>query len=194
MDYETKPLTREDIRRLAPIFREIFGVVNEGPFPVLEALEKVPFIFPDCDFSIVENNMLPTTTPARCKPNEKGGFVIEIRDEIYRGAYEKRIGAYLGHICHEIAHIFLFNIGYVPEYNRSLKNKKIEPFRSVEWQAKALTGEVMIPYEETKGLSWRTIMDDYHVSKSAAKYRIMLDNGYILWANGDVKRNYNIDD
>ena len=38
MDYETKALFRNDIRRLAPIFREIFGVKKEGPFPVLQAL------------------------------------------------------------------------------------------------------------------------------------------------------------
>lgn len=190
MDYETKALFRNDIRRLAPIFREIFGVKKEGPFPVLQALEKVPLVFEDCDYEIVENDILPITTPARCKPNDKGGFTIEIRNEIYKGAYEKRIGAYLDHICHEMSHIFLFKIGYVPLYNRSLEDKKIESFKSVEWQAKALTGEVMIPYEESDGMSWEEIMDKFHVSKSAARYRVMLDNGYILCSDGSVKRNY----
>ena len=192
MDYETKELSRNDIRKLAPIFREIFGVEMEGPFPVLQALEKIRFVFDNCDFEIVEDDKLSVTTPARCKPNDMGGFTIEIRNEIYKGAYEKCIGAYLDHICHEMAHVFLFKIGYVPLYNRSLEDREIEPFRSVEWQAKALTGEVMIPYEESKGMSWREIMNTYHVSPSAAKYRIMLDNGYLFGPNGIVKRNYNI--
>ena len=89
MDYETKALFRNDIRRLAPIFREIFGVKKEGPFPVLQALEKVPLVFEDCDYEIVENDILPITTPARCKPNDKGGFTIEIRNEIYKGEKNK---------------------------------------------------------------------------------------------------------
>lgn len=190
MDYETKPLLRDDIRKLASILREIFGVEKEGSFPVLQALEKISLIFEDCGYEIVENNILPVTKPARCKPNDRGGFTIEIRHEIYKGAYERRIGAYLDHICHEISHIFLFKIGYVPLYNRSLEDKKIEPFRSVEWQAKALTGEVMIPYDESIGMTWEEIMDTYHVSKGAAKYRIMLDNGYILCSDGSVKCNF----
>lgn len=192
MDYETKALCREDIRRLSPIFREIFGIKKDGEFPVLNALEKIALVFDDCDYEIVEDDALPVVTPARCKPNDKGGFTIEIRNEIYKGAFEKRIGAYRDHICHEISHIFLFKIGYVPEYNRSLGDYEVEPYKSVEWQAKALTGEVMIPYEESAGMTWEEIMEKYHVSKSAAKYRIMLDNGLILSANGKIKRNYNI--
>ena len=172
MDYITKSTTRNDIRRFASIFRKLFGEKDKGRFPVLDALEKVPDVFPNCDWCIVDDNEMPATIPAKCKNNDKGGFTIQIRNEIYKGAFEKHIGAYIGHICHEICHIFLFKIGFVPEYNRSFKNEVIEPYRSVEWQAKALTGEVMMPYEETQGMGRKELMDKYHVSKAAAEYRI----------------------
>ena len=175
MDYMTKPLSRSDIRKLAPIFRRTFRESERGVFNVLEALEKLPDIFPKCDFIIVEDKDLPVTNPARCKPNEKGGFTIEIRNEIYCGAFERKVGAYMDHICHELSHVFLFNIGYVPEFNRSLQKEKVKQCMSVEWQAMALTGETMIPYAETTGMGVEEIMRVYHVSKAAAKYRIKLD-------------------
>jgi hypothetical protein len=36
----------------------------------------------------------------------------------------------------------------------------------------ALAGEVMMPYEATKGMSVHELMDTYGVSKSAAKKRL----------------------
>jgi hypothetical protein len=42
---------------------------------------------------------------------------------------------------------------------------------SVEWQVKALTGEIAMPYEETKEMSVPEIMKKYNVSKGFAKKR-----------------------
>ncbi len=108
---------------------------------------------------------------ARCIPNDQGGFTIEIKESIYVGAYEKQIGAFLGFICHEICHIFLFRIGFTPIFERSFENNELPAYCSVEWQAKALCAEVMIPYEETKGMSVSSIENTYHVSKAFAKNR-----------------------
>ena len=36
----------------------------------------------------------------------------------------------------------------------------------------ALAGEIMMPYEETKGLSIKELMQNYGVSEAAAKKRI----------------------
>ena len=45
MDYETKPTSRNDLRRYSAYFRKLFDVPETGPFPVLEALDKVNDVF-----------------------------------------------------------------------------------------------------------------------------------------------------
>ena len=104
-----------------------------------------------------------------------GGFTIEIKESIYNGAYKKQIGAFLGFICHEICHVFLFNIGFTPVYERSFADKEIPAYCSVEWQAKALCAEVMIPYNESRGMGTKAITDYYHVSRAFAENRNKLE-------------------
>lgn len=171
MDYRTKPTSRNDLRRYAKLFRKIFGVSQAGPFPVLEVLDRLPDIFPGCNFLIVEDSDLPPKTMAQCSPNENGGFTIEIKNSVYVGAFEKQIGAFLGFICHEICHVFLFAIGFTPIYARSFDDSEIPAYCSVEWQAKALCAEVMIPFDDSEGLSPKAIVDKYHVSQAFAKNR-----------------------
>ena len=114
---------------------------------------------------------MPPQTMARCIPNDLGGFTIEIKETVYDGAYEKQIGAFLGFICHEICHIFLFYIGFRPVFERGFENNELPAYCSVEWQAKALCAEVMIPFEESQGMSVTLIENIYHVSKAFAKNR-----------------------
>jgi len=137
----------------------------------LEALDKVSDIFENCNYIIVPDKKLPPKTMAQCIQNDMDGFTIEIKESVYVGAYEKRIGAFLGFICHEICHIFLFAIGFTPIYARSVENNVIPPYRSVEWQAKALCAEVMIPFEESKGMKEEEIIRKYMVSKAFAQNR-----------------------
>lgn len=175
MDYETKPTSRRDLRRFAAYVRELLDVPARGPFPVLDALEKLPDIFAGSNFQIVEDKKLPPQTMAQCTPNDNGGFTIEIKESVYVGAYEKQIGAFLGFICHEICHIFLFEIGFTPVYARSFADGEVPAYCSVEWQAKALCAEVMLPYEETRGKKPKELVDTYHVSQAFAKNRWKLE-------------------
>lgn len=172
MDYETKPTSRKDIRRFAPIMREVFNIPPTGRFPVLEVLDKIPDVFNGSNYVIVEDHELPPRTMAQCTPNDAGGFTIEIKKSVYMGAYKKHIGAFLGFICHEICHLFLFYIGFVPIYARSFEDGTLPAYRSVEWQAKALCGEVMIPFSESHGMTAVEIQQTYQVSGEFAKYRI----------------------
>ena len=174
MDYRTKPVSRKHLRVYAQVLRKLFDVPQDGPFPVLTALERVSDYFDGCCFLVVKDKNLPKQTPARCIPNDNGGFTIEIKQSVYDGAFERHIGAYLGFICHEICHIFLFSIGYRPLYERSFANNTLPAYCSVEWQAKALSGEVMIPYHESRGMGLNEIMETYHVSQGFAKTRISL--------------------
>lgn len=172
MDYITKPIGREKLRLLAELFRTIFKSDVSGRFDVLRALEILPDIFPGCSYQIIDDVLLPDNVPARCSLDENGNFIIEIKNGVYIGAYQKDIGAYRGFICHEICHVFLYKIGYTPIFNRQFGNNVIPPYRSVEWQTKALCGEVMMPYNETKDLSKEEIMDIYGVSKGFAEKRL----------------------
>lgn len=102
------------MRTLAVFFRHIFGVNDGEKFPVLWALEQVGNIFEGTIVAIVEDEELPSNVPARCYPDEYGNFTIEIKNSVYLGAKDKKIGAYCGFICHEMCHVFLYKIGYTP--------------------------------------------------------------------------------
>lgn len=172
MDYITKPTSREKLRSLSKIFRIIFKSDLTGKFDVLSAFEKLPDIFRGTVCRITDDNELPTNIPARCFPDENGNFTIEVKNSVYKGAYEKDIGAYRGFICHEICHVFLFKIGFTPVFNRQFGNNEVAPYCSVEWQTKALCGEVMMPYEETRKMSETEIVNKYGVSKGFAQKRL----------------------
>lgn len=174
MDYKTKATSRGDLRRYSQIIRKLFDIPLTGPFPVLEVLERLEDVFKNCNYIVVEDRQLPTKTMARCIQNDQGGYTIEIKQSVYDGAYSKKIGAFLGFICHEICHIFLLKIGYTPVYERSFDDYSLPAFCSVEWQAKALCAEVMIPFEESKGMSQEAIFKRYHCSKAFAKKRTKL--------------------
>ena len=172
MDYITKSVNREELRNYAKIFRYLFGINDDTlSFPVIEALERIPDVFEGTSVVIVEDDELPINIPARCYPDEVGNFTIEIKNSVYMGAYAKKIGAYLVHICHEMCHVFQYKIGYTPIMERSFNNNELPAYVSVEWQAKALCGEVMMPYEATKNMSTEEIVNKYGVSKSSAQYR-----------------------
>ncbi len=171
MDYLTKPTSRKALRQMAPFVRRIFGVDPTSEFPVLDALERLPDVFPGSRADILPDKKLPPGIPARCKPDDDGNFVIEIKESVYDGAYSKHIGAYRGFIMHEICHIFLYKVGFTPVYTRSFENNEIPAYCSVEWQTKALCGEVMMPYEATIGMDTYAIMERYGVSKGFAESR-----------------------
>ena len=171
MDYETKPVSRSDLRKYASILRMVFHVPDTGPFPILELLDKIPDVFEGSNYVIVEDKELSPNTMAQCTPNDTGGFTIEIKQSVYEGAYKHHTGALLGFICHELCHVFLFNIGYTPIYARRFEEGVLPAYRSVEWQAKALCGEVMIPYEESRGMKLKAIQEIYQVSEGFAKFR-----------------------
>lgn len=177
MDYRTKPISRKDLRKLSKIIRKIFKCKNKYFFDVIKAFELLPMYFSSVTTEIVldddpELNDVPATTV----PDMNGNYCIKIKESIYEGAYYKKIGGYRNHIMHEICHVILFIIGFTPYFDRTYKNNELKPFESIEWQAKALAGEVLIPYEKTINMSEKQIMHRCKVSKEAAKMRLKLKN------------------
>lgn len=172
MDYATRPTSRAEVRLYATAFRKAFGLPFTGPVDPLSLLDKVSEAYGNVDYEIVEESELPKNVPARCVPLEQGGFMIQISEIVFEGAYERNTGGYRAHILHEIMHPFADEMGFKPIMNRVFKNRKIPPYMSLEWVVKAMTGEVMMPYEETKGLNERELMEKYGVSWEAAHHRL----------------------
>ena len=56
MDYLTKPTSREVLRELAILFRQVFGLSKTEKFPVLAILDKMSSFFPDVSYAIVEDS------------------------------------------------------------------------------------------------------------------------------------------
>ncbi|WP_176755081.1 ImmA/IrrE family metallo-endopeptidase [Eubacterium ruminantium] len=164
-------MSRKTARMLAGILRKIFEVDPGGAFPILDVLEKIPDKFENSNYEVVDDDKLDINNPARCFQNAAGGFTIQIKESVYDGAYRYYTGAYRDHITHELCHVFLFSIGYTPVMDRSFNDNELKAYESVEWQAKAVCGEVMMPYEETKGMIPYEIMAKYGVSSAQAKYR-----------------------
>jgi hypothetical protein len=176
MDYITKATSRATLRQFSKIVRAVFGCKSDNePFPVLQALERLPDVVDGTNYEIVKDNVLPANVFAQCYPKPTGGFVIQIKETVYNGACYDENYAFLCFICHEICHILLFCIGFTPISTRAFGDMEIEPYRSVEWQAKALTGEVMIPYEASTGMKSKEIVAKYHVTKQSADYRVKQD-------------------
>ena len=174
MDYMTKSTTRIDLRSLAVLFRSLFDIPQNGPFPVLEILDKLPDVelFKGTTVLIVDDNKLLPGIPAQCTPITDESFLIEIKQSVYDGAYHHNIGAYRAHILHEICHIFLYKVGFKPILTRQFADNELPAYCSVEWQAKALCGEILMPYKETENMSGKDIQTKYMVSPSAAKERM----------------------
>lgn len=171
MDYKTRGTSIKQLRTFARYFRELFDVPQTGALPVLEILDKMPDVFENCYYEVVDDHSLSPTTMAECTPNEDGGFKIEIKESVYNSAFENNNGACRGFITHELCHVFLFKIGYTPLFECSYGIGELPAYCSIEWQAKALCGEVMIPYKESEGMTQRQIIETYQVSKAFAKMR-----------------------
>ncbi len=172
MDYKTKPTNRSELRLFAKLFRTICGVSMDEPIAPVALLDRLPELegFEDVRYEIVYNDILPGNVPAQCEKTEDG-YLIQIKESVYNGAYEKRTGGHRMHIIHEIMHPFADKLGFKPIFSRQL-TKETPPYRRLEWVVMALAGEVMMPYESTKGMGMEGIMEKYGVSKSAAKKRL----------------------
>ena len=171
MDYETKPTCRKDLRLYAKLFRSICGLNSEEPVDPVRLLDQLRDLegFGDVRYDVVYNNNLPGNVPAQCIKDDNG-YLIEIKESVYVGAYEKNIGGHRMHIMHEIMHVFADKIGFQPIFSRKL-TKDTPSYCRLEWIVKALAGEVMMPYEVTRNMTVTELISTYGVSKLAAEKR-----------------------
>ena len=172
MDYETKPAQRKELRLYAKLFRSICGLNSDEPVDPVSLLDRLRDMegFGDVRYEVLYNNNLPGNVPAQCTKDEDG-YLIQIKDSVYTGAYEKKIGGHRMHIMHEIMHVFADKIGFQPIFTRKL-TKETPCYCKLEWIVMALAGEVMMPYEATKNMNVTELIKNYGVSKAAAEKRL----------------------
>jgi len=176
MDFRTKPTSREELRKIARIIRKVFKCKNKYYFDVVMAFESMHKIFPSVTTEIVpddEEGM--ERVPATTIPDMKGFYHIKVKESVYEGAYFRKIGGYRTHILHEMCHTILFILGFTPYLDRSFKNSELPGYESIEWQAKALAGEMLVPYEETRDKTAEQIKSLCKVSLDCAAKRVSLD-------------------
>ena len=135
-------------------------------------LDRLPELegFEDVRYEIVYNNELPGNVPAQCTYDEDG-YLIQIKESVYVGAYENKTGGHRMHIIHEIMHVFADKLGFKPIFSRQL-TKEVPAYRRLEWVVMALAGEVMMPYDATQGMTVKELKEAYGVSDAAAKKRL----------------------
>ncbi len=145
MDFRTDPINRERIRIIAEIVRTSYGVKEYEPFDVLGFLELTTY-FDDVTVEIVENGDYRVRGIPATIQEGNGEYTIIIKESVYDAAYNNNGGCRM-HIMHEISHYLLFRLGFKPYHDRAYKNYELRPYESIEWHAKALAGEILIPYE-----------------------------------------------
>ena len=172
MDFETKATSRKELRLYAILFRTLLGYSLDEPIDPISLLDKLPEIdgFGDVRYEVVYNNELPKAVPAQCIRTDYG-YLIQIKESVYKGAYEKRTGGHRMHIMHEIMHAYADKLGFKPILTRRLTSD-VPCYKRLEWITKALAGEVMMPYETTQGMGEKELMTIYGVSKAAAQKRM----------------------
>ena len=180
MDYESRlSLSRIQVREISKFARRMLKI-KTVKFPVLKALEKLIDKFPNnLYYRILPDDEFETNVMAELVPEGNDVYCIKIRETVY----EKAVNgdrASLGFICHEMCHfilIHIFDAGPVMylnksglAYARSFKDKELPRYKSMEWQAMALCGEIMIPYEKCKDYSFKQIVSRTYSSDEQTKY------------------------
>ena len=180
MDYESRlSLSRMQIREISKFVRRLLKI-KTVKFPVLKALQKLIDKFSNnLYYCVLSDDEFETNVMAEIVPEGNDVYCIKIRETVY----EKAVNgdrASLGYICHEMCHFILIHIfdagpvlykgenGLV--YARSLKDNELPRYKSMEWQAMALCGEIMIPYEKCKNYTFKQIVSRTYSSNEQTKY------------------------
>ena len=109
MDYRTKPISRDKIRKISNAVRILYGCKNKYFFDAVKALEMTPYYFPNISFEILSDcNPILNGIPATTISDFKGNYSIKVKESVYEKAYYEKNGGCRMHIMHEISHCLLF--------------------------------------------------------------------------------------
>jgi Zn-dependent peptidase ImmA (M78 family) len=173
MNYIAEPMKRVELRTIARFIREKAGYKHKLHFPIMLFLEHhMPLLFKGFHYEIVPKSYFP---PAIHAETDVENHVIRIREDVYLGAINEE-GRDRMTIAHEIAHYILIVVNGIKLY-RTFSNAPLEAFRDPEWQAKALAGEIMCPYDLVRNMPAYQIQEKCGVSEQAAGYTAKICGG-----------------
>lgn len=167
-----EPIQRSRLRELATKLRELSGNSDTLYFPIVKFTEhKMPFWFNGFHLEIMPKSYFPPDIHGETSIDER---VIRIREDVYHGAI-RGMGRDRMTLAHEVGHYILLVAKGLKLY-RSFEGVQIEAYRDPEWQAKALAGELLCPFNLIKGMATPQIALACGVSDEAAQYHFNLRN------------------
>ncbi|MCL2703245.1 MAG: ImmA/IrrE family metallo-endopeptidase [Defluviitaleaceae bacterium] len=173
MTYIAEPLTRKQLRQLAFQIRQLIGFENKPRFPVIVFLENImPMIFPGFYYEIATESELGASKHGDTDVANK---CIRIREDVYIGALEGN-GRDRMTVAHEIAHYILLVVCGI-KFARTFAGYSVPTYQDPEWQAKALSGELMCAAHLIVKMSPQSIVDECGVSDEAAVYQLKKARG-----------------
>lgn len=159
------PCSRRDLRAIAEGMHQALRYDGTSPFPILKVVELVlPKLITDFEFR-VESKYEMGDDHGRTYPDK---HLICIREDVYERAC-KGYGRDRFTIGHELSHQLLHEGIDVALARTNLPHAAYE---DSEWQANALSGELLMPYKKIRGLTVSQIVNTYQVSPSAAETQL----------------------
>lgn len=161
------PLSRMDIRHCALEFRKMFGADKTMYFPIVKVMEimnDMPEFFTDWNMEIISQS-------------EMGNFhgltlpdgTVKIREDVYIRA-AKGAGMDRDTMAHELGHWLLHRNN---KAHARIGSGTIPIYCSPEWQAKAFSGELLVPaHLVSQDMTADYIKESCGVSYSSAKYQL----------------------
>lgn len=167
IDYETRPVSRKLIRKFSKIIRNDLKIKN-NKISIDEIMDKV-YLKYGVTFSYEEANEFDDGVV--CYLDFEGEEpCVHIRNDVYENA-SRGDRKSIGFIIHEICHFYLIKIfKYQPVNLVPFPSRFLPNYKSMEWQAKALCGEVMIPFDQFKDKTIEEILEKTSSSYLQASY------------------------
>lgn len=159
------PCSRRDLRTLAANIHEALHYDGISPFPVVEMVELVlPKLVAGFEFQVIPKAEMGDEH-GRTYPDK---HLMYIREDVYEGAC-RGCGRDRFTIGHELSHQLLHEDVDITLARSDLRHKTYE---DSEWQANALSGELLMPFKKIRRLTINQIVSTYQVSLSAAQTQL----------------------
>lgn len=181
MYFACSPINYKQLINYAYNIRKIFHVENEYEFPIVKIVELISSSFNDenegFELEVVEDD-----DPVFSKENKEVAKydyinnIMYVSLTTYNGACDG-IGMHKFSLTHEFSHYVLFKLtGREP----ILTNVKPSAFKDPEWQANALSGLLLVPYELTYNMDDEEIVKKCNVSPECAAMQLYKRKKYPL--------------
>lgn len=158
------PMSRNAIREIALLIREVIGLKDKDLFPVIPFIEN-GLAQIDEEFILEIKDITSMKEYGIAYPEHRK---IVLREDVYVNAI-KGVPRDRFTVAHEIGHYFMHR----PErIGLARTDEKPKPYQDPEWQANTFAGELLAPSTAIAGLSINEVAEMYKVSKKVAEIQL----------------------